>query len=153
MWQFLTNNINYTLQDDSVWDIMPCSLAEANRRLTNQGDDFWDTTQHNIPEGYPLPIRCRQNLKSHYIPQLSEMFGISFLKMAFQFSQTACKPASDLNKSVKFYVMFTSSAKYKTTTIIKRFLILPKWSRKFLNFSYIMYLAFVLQRGILHGVH
>jgi hypothetical protein len=37
MWQFLTNNINYTLQDDSVWDIMPCSLAEANRRLTKRG--------------------------------------------------------------------------------------------------------------------
>jgi hypothetical protein len=69
-------NVNMT----AFWDIALCSLVETDRRFgdasiiarmteavrtSETSINFYETTRRNIPEGYHLHTRRRENLKSH----------------------------------------------------------------------------------------
>jgi hypothetical protein len=62
------------------WDVVPCSLAEVNRRFrgavialmmkaastSEMSANFYQTTRRNILEDSHLHTRRRENLKSHH---------------------------------------------------------------------------------------
>jgi hypothetical protein len=49
-----------------------CVLTPSRRVTCETSVRFKETTQRNIPEGYNLHIRRRENLKPHvYIPHIS----------------------------------------------------------------------------------